>query len=355
MPKAALVIGINRTGQLPPLAAAVSGAQEFAAWLHGQGFDVCLLTDEAAQPVTSAAIASRVTEFVDRGTLEQLVVYFAGHGFLHKSSEFWMLFGAPRNPNEAINVAESIDLARESSIPNVVFISDACRSTPDSLQAQRVSGSLIFPNDPVVQEVRPEVDRFFAALPGSPALEIAVNQSSHDYQGVFTRCFLKAYVAPDNHMVRTLRRDGTEIRIVPNRALRPYLRREVEVLLRDRNLTVRQVPDAVVESGEDVYLGQIASVRRAFPSPAGACCAGEFEPLDLPALAQSRITSALEAPGLPYDRHPPDERGTPAAFDASIDLVRRAQGRPSLKRRRASPSSVRPCAKPWQFTRVAGS
>ena len=71
--------------------------------------------------------------------------------------------------------------------------------------------------------------------------------------------------------------------------------------------------------------------------------------------AQKIFTSALEAPGLPYDRHPPDERGTPAAFDASIDLVRRAQGRPSLKRRRASPSSVRPCAKPWQLTRVAGS
>ena len=38
--RAAVVIGVNKAGDLPPLKAAVSGAREVAAWLTTEGLDV---------------------------------------------------------------------------------------------------------------------------------------------------------------------------------------------------------------------------------------------------------------------------------------------------------------------------
>jgi hypothetical protein len=46
MEKAAIVIGINSTGELPVLRAAASGAQSFGAWLTGEGFDVRSFVDD---------------------------------------------------------------------------------------------------------------------------------------------------------------------------------------------------------------------------------------------------------------------------------------------------------------------
>lgn len=258
MVKAAIVIGVNHTGSLPRLRAGVSGAQQFGAWLAGEGFDVHLFVDEQ-RPVTLASIAEEIIALVGQGTVEQLVVYFSGHGFLHNYSEYWLLSGAPRNPNEAISVRESVDLARESGIPSVVLVSDACRSTPQSLQAERVQGGLIFPNDPVSRNVRPEVDRFFASLPGDPAIEMAVGESLKQHKGIFTHCFLQAYTAPEPLMVQRITLNRTAVYVVPNRRLKAYLRREVPKIMRRRKILIGQLPDAVVESDDTVYIGRVAS------------------------------------------------------------------------------------------------
>ena len=186
MQKAALVIGINKTGDLPLLSAAASGAVQVGEWLRKEGFQVQPFVD-GRKPVLAGEIFSAVSDLVERGTLQQLVIYFSGHGFLSNGSEHWMLSGAPANPNEAISVAESVLLARECGIPSVVLISDACRSTPTSLRAERVRGSLIFPNESVAAGVGfddVEVDRFFATLPGEPALEMALEESAGQYEGI---------------------------------------------------------------------------------------------------------------------------------------------------------------------------
>jgi hypothetical protein len=78
-----------------------------------------------------------------------MVIYFSGHGFVLQSSEYWMLSDALEDPNAAISLDDSIVHARKSAIPNVVFISDACRSAPESLQLTQIHGSVIFPNIPV--------------------------------------------------------------------------------------------------------------------------------------------------------------------------------------------------------------
>jgi hypothetical protein len=326
MKKAAIVIGINSVGELPVLRAAASGAQSFGAWLAGEGFEVKSFVDKDG-PVTVTAVTEAITALIDEGPLQQLVVYFSGHGFLNNYSEFWMLSGAPRNPNEAISVRESVELARECGIQSVVMISDACRSTPQSLNVERVRGSLMFPNEPLSRDTRPEIDRYFAALPGDPALEMVVDKSVEQHEGVFTHCFLQAYRQPDAEMVRQLTSNGNVVSVIPNRYLKEYLRRKVPVLMRERGLMVHQFPDAIIESGENVFIGRAvvtddAETRKTAPRDiigvrevARVKLAGAFD-------------SGLGLPPLPMtdsERAALDQAALQTGFNASVELIGRAQ------------------------------
>jgi hypothetical protein len=217
-----------------------------------------------ADPITVKPIFDTVAEFVHRGTLDQLVIYFSGHGFIRDQSEMWMLSGAPDNPNEAVSLRECIDLARETAIPSVVLISDACRSAADSLRAQRVRGSLIFPNAPTGGRLRPDVDRFFAALPGDPALELPVDNSSKTFEGIYTSSFLDAFNHPQTTMVRTV--DGVDV--VPNRSLKSYLVDDVSRRATAKSVRLQQLPDAILECGETTYIGRaVKSDTTAAPPP----------------------------------------------------------------------------------------
>lgn len=319
MNKAAIVIGVNRTGGLPVLRAGVSGAQQFATWLKGEGFDIHFFSDEN-NPVTAATVTDKITDLIDQGTLDQLVVYFSGHGFLKNyNSEFWMLSGAPRNANEAISVSENVELARECGIPSVVMISDACRSTPQSLQAGRIRGSLIFPNEPVSRNVRPEIDRYFATLPGDPALEMVVNESVNRHEGVYTHCFLQAYRQPDADMIQEVVSGGKVLHVVPNRRLKEYLRREVPVLMSNKHLQVEQLPDAIVESGDSVYIG-----RAAVPKPRITMTTREI--IDVRDFARVALSRATGSPsGVPKSVSDMIEAAGQSNFDVSVELVGAAQ------------------------------
>ncbi len=138
MQKAAIVIGVNKTGDLPVLNAAVLGATQVADWLRREDFQVKKSFD-TKRPVVASDLYTAIDKLIDQGTLEQLVIYFSGHGFLNNGSEHWMLSGAPDNPNEAVSLQESTELSRRCGIPSVVFISDACRSVPQTLRAAGVS------------------------------------------------------------------------------------------------------------------------------------------------------------------------------------------------------------------------
>ncbi len=250
--RAAVVIGINTCPDLPVLTAAVSGARSVAKWLEGEKFEVHRFFDDKA-PVRASQIYDVVEALVERGTLEQLVVYFSGHGYLNSTSEWWMLSKAPNNPNEAISMTESAIYAQESGIANVVFISDACRSTPDSLRASRVRGELIFPNRSGASP-RAKVDKFYAALPGDAALELPVSDSTKTYRGIYTECFLEAFRKPDKDMV-AIAADGR--RVVPNQKLEDYLAREVPLKAQEYNITLNQVPDTQVLSRIETYIGHV--------------------------------------------------------------------------------------------------
>ena len=128
--RAAVVIGINKAGNLPILHAAVSGADQMGRWLTSQNFEVTPFLDSAGT-VRRSDIFDKIQEIVNKGFYDQLVVYFAGHGCVVDYSERWLLSRAPVDASEAINVYQSVCLGRQSGIGNLVFISDACRSVPD--------------------------------------------------------------------------------------------------------------------------------------------------------------------------------------------------------------------------------
>jgi hypothetical protein len=253
--RAAVVIGVDKAGGLPTLHGAASGAQQVADWLRSERFAITLFVDGAGA-VRVNDIYDAIAARVNSGTLDQLVVYFAGHGFISNYSEYWMLSNAPANPNEAVSLRESIELARVSGIPNVVFISDACRSRADSLGTERVRGSLIFPNQ-TGSPTPADVDVFLATLVGDSSFEVPVGTSVAQYEGIYTAAFLNAFTRPDDTMVSTI--DG--VRVVPNNRLKLYLEREVRTRLEAISIRRRQIPDTQVVSGDSTYIGRVTSTN----------------------------------------------------------------------------------------------
>lgn len=317
--RAAVVLGVDKPGNLPKLKAAASGAASVANWLSGEGFEVKLMTD-GSQPVKVSDVFDAVAALVRRGTLEQLVLYFAGHGFISAYSEFWLLSGAPDNPNEAVSVQESIFLARQTSIPNVVIISDACRSKSTDLEAERVRGSLIFPNNPARPHVIADVDLFYATLVGDPSWEASLQDSTSGFAGIFTATFLDAYRHPDQSMVNRIR--GKDV--VPNGKLKPYLLREVPRRAQAASIRITQHPDVQVVSGDSTYIGTVSTSQRQH--------LGGPLPATISALAGETLARVQEAPAgshqVPSSMIPTTLRGLAeeSGFTASTERIVSARG-----------------------------
>src|SRR5229473_3494221 len=145
--RGAVIIAVKKTGQLPELQTVHQCAQQMSTWAREQGFPkklVKVITDEK-KPVDAKQIRDAVAKLVKEDGIEQILVYFAGHGVVN-GGELWLLSGAPDDVNEAVNLEGSILLARFAGIPHVVFISDACRTAAEGIQGTRVRGQDIFPN-----------------------------------------------------------------------------------------------------------------------------------------------------------------------------------------------------------------
>jgi hypothetical protein len=254
MKRAAVVIGVSKTGGLPELDSPAVGADAFASWLKAEGFDVKTITDAAAS-VTYQQVQDAIKAFVDAATYQQLVIYFSGHGFWKNDTELWLLTNAPSDANAAISWVETAEFAKDCGIPSVVLISDACRSVPNTPQWSRVRGSIVFPNSDVARS-RAKVDKFMAAAAGRPAYEVPLAANARK-ESVFTHCFLRAFKAPDQEMIQSISEGGETIQVVPNRRLGKYLQREVAALLASVNIQLDQAPDAEVLSDENIYIGRV--------------------------------------------------------------------------------------------------
>lgn len=192
--RAVILIGVSQASTLPKLQAVYDGVRRMKEWAVSQGIPdelIGTITDET-EKVTPERIKKVVWEFVDRGDIEQLIIYFAGHGVNLRYDEYWLLSDAVTDSDAAVNLSASVARAENGGvIPHVVFLSDACRTAPGGIEAQGVTGSVIFPNK--LNPGQAKVDQFFATQIGEPALEIAgPNTSPKTFRAVYTDLLLEA-------------------------------------------------------------------------------------------------------------------------------------------------------------------
>jgi hypothetical protein len=265
MERAVVLIGVKKTGNLPELQAVTSGVKHMADWARSQGIPdgrIKVLADEAGE-VRVHQIADAIEEIVGLTTVEQLIIYFSGHG-VNNRGEYWLLSRAPANANEAVNVEGSVLLARYCGIGHIVLISDACRTAADGIQAQHVAGSDIFPNEPGSGLEQP-VDIFFASARGKPALEVKDPvEAANGFSALYTEMLVECLRGEHAEVLDYEDEDGTKTGLVRPWKLKGHLRDSVPKRLKQKlgkTPTINQTPDARIVS-ENTWLSRIPKLPR---------------------------------------------------------------------------------------------
>ncbi len=299
--KAAVIIGVDKTGGLPKLNSAAAGASAVADWLQSEGYEVKCLTDKSG-PVHARDIEDAVAELVTvPPRYRLLVVYFSGHGYWHARADLWLLSGAPTKASDAINLDGAMDLARYSGIPNVVFISDACRSIPDSRAGARVTGIDAFPNHADINTVS-KIDVFKATSEARSAYEGDIGGKPHS---ILTYALMSAYKQPQPAMIHPITAGGTRLYVVPNRELETYLQEKVNDILADIDINLTQNIEANVPSSDDVYIARVGAPTQplstaptggAGPARAAAASPGPNPGRDAAETIERTLTGAPGAP-----------------------------------------------------------
>lgn len=264
MIRAGIFIGVNKTGNLRQLNDAARGARRMYEWALAQGMadqtHAKLITDADNTKVDPDLIYDAIKEIVDGPGVDQLLIYFAGHGVNINRTEHWLLTDAPVRTSAAVNVSGSVELARYSGIQHVVFISDACRVAPEGIQAQNVRGVDIFPNDGASGRAKP-VDQFFACLLGRTAVEIQDPEiAAQHYTALYTSALLDALQGNFPEVLEAGDTAGDKGRYVKPGALERYLESEVPRRVKAMHLEqkVNQHPDALLTLG-GLWLARLAA------------------------------------------------------------------------------------------------
>lgn len=268
MKRAAVIVGVRKSGSLPVLPAAVPGARAMERWALEQGIDASLVrtfTDEDG-PLEPSTLKTAVKELVDLSIIDQLIIYFAGHGFSSNLEEYWLLSNAPEDSDAAINVAGSIASARASTIPHVVFFSDACRTAAEGLHVQAIGGQKLFPNV-FSGGTEMAVDIFFACTLGRAAYESKdVSNSAAQFKAAYTEALLAALSGKRREILvpEQLSKNTSAHHIKPYGLVRPWdLKDHLQHELVNNfhptihGLAVSQVPDARITSRADAWVSRV--------------------------------------------------------------------------------------------------
>jgi hypothetical protein len=245
--RAAVLIGVTKSGTLPVLRAVESGIAEMEAWANSQGITgerLVVLTDKTGS-VRVHQIVDAIEKLVNAGDIDQLIVYFSGHG-INNRGDLWLLSEAPSKSNEAVNVEGSVQTARYCGVGHVVFISDACRTAADGIQAQGVVGTDIFPNDPVDGIERP-VDIFFSCARGKPSLEVRdPGISASTFSAIYTQVMSQLLMGKDASAIDYVKELAGDVGVVHVWKLADEVQVKVPPLLKamlGKDPTVNQIPD----------------------------------------------------------------------------------------------------------------
>lgn len=333
MKRVGVFIGVDRTGNAPALNDAAAGARRMAQWAMRQGMVATVLTDEDGKRVEVGDVTKAIFDLVAENP-QQLLVYFAGHGINIGRSERWLLSGAPVDANAAVNLNASVEVARQGGVEHVVFISDACRTAAEGLQAQSVAGSIIFPNQAGAGAEK-AVDQFWATLVGDPSHEIKVaTDAAGRYKALYTEAILDALDGKIAGVVEDLPPDG----VVRPWPLKRFLSDDMKNRIKAAGLglSVIQVPDARITSEPGAWLSRIPRpaasrrVRTMGPGPEAAPAPRTTRNFikvapgapadDLESVAHTLIDSALVGAPL-LDSHLERIRAHAGPFKAMADEV----------------------------------
>lgn len=320
MKRAAILIGVNKTGKLPQLHDAVSGARRMEAWALQQGMArdaVKLFTDDTG-PLEVRDIKKAIRSLVDSASIGQLIVYFAGHGVNLHRGEYWLLSDAPVDTQEAVNVEGSVALARRAGIPHVVFISDACRTAAEGIQAQAVTGSDVFPNDEV-SDLEQSVDIFFASTLGKPAFEIKdPDAASAAFRALYTDTLLHGLQGEFPDALEAAALGGEAARLVRPRLLKKRLQAEMTRRIAAAGLqaAVNQVPDARITSDDDAWLARLPAAETLLHRGAGDAILRPAPPF-APAPRTLQTVSGELLDAALHGAPPTPRMGTPAPDDVA--------------------------------------
>ena len=251
MVRAGVFIGVQQTGGLITLRDAIGGAQRMHGWALSQGMPdkthAKLITDDGGKRISPEQVFDAIQSILSGAGVDQLILYFAGHGVNINRSEHWLLTDAPVRSNAAINVSGSVELARYCGVSHVVVISDACRVAAEGIQAQNVRGQDVFPNDVASDKSRP-VDQFFACLLGRASAEMRDPAlAAGNYRALYTSALLDALKGEKPEVLEKSTDGGTTVQYVKPVPLEVYLEAEVPRRIKDAKLTsVNQDPDAII-------------------------------------------------------------------------------------------------------------
>jgi acylphosphatase len=258
--RAVVAIGISRVGGLPRLDSAPAAARKVADWaLASQGIpadSVTLLTDDDGA-VEAKQIVHAVRSAIEAGHTRQLVLYFCGYAISVNRDEHWLLSNAPEDPNAAVNLHASVALARYAGIPHVVFISDTCRVSPESVGA-RVVGGEIFPS---MSSERPcDVDQFYAVGGWQKPLDVKMEAVASQSRAAYTEVLLSALGGG----VPSLLEEEEGVRFVRPQTLARYLETAMREHMSSQNVPIQlaQQPDARIESDRGAWLAAFADPTR---------------------------------------------------------------------------------------------
>ena len=262
MKRAAVLIGVHQIPGLKKLPAVLDGVERMEKWALTQGMDrelVKTMTDKAGS-VKAGDIEETISDLVTKTDgLEQLIIYFAGHGVNVSYNEYWLLTRALESINQSVNVSASVKLARNCGINHVVFLSDACRSVPKTIREQGTQGTVVFPPPPVGAK-KSAVDVFYATGIFEPALEIKdTDKAAANFRAVFTDSLLEALNGQHKDVCEVDAKLGEKV--VRPWPLNDFLIDDVPSRVYDltQSFDRTQVPDATITSRPgEVWLSDVS-------------------------------------------------------------------------------------------------
>lgn len=299
MKRAAILIGVDKTGDLPKLKDAARGALLMKTWAQAQGLDPVHVFTDAQGPVTVDAIKRAIKDMVDAANVGQLLIYFAGHGVNLQRQEYWLLSDAPDDSQAAVNVATSAAFAATCGIPHVVFMSDACRTAPEGIRAQSVRGSEIFPNREA--DAKP-VDQFFACQLGKPSHEVRdANVTSAEFQALYTHELVPALLGRQPQVIEWSGDGAARLGHVHMRPLRDFMVGAVAARLEGLQMQTKviQCPTATISSDPPAWISELK------PEPVTRGGLGLGPPAPRPPPPAAASPEAVTAELLREAMHPP--------------------------------------------------